>query len=118
MQGLHCVCTRMAVPSITPGTKRKRSGLVTRTMPVEIAQTSQSKGSPAKVLFGSVRKSPSQFVDVLDDDSYQMKQQRMASLDKIPFEADTSSSPANLDGSTFKVDLILNRLEVTFFECV
>jgi hypothetical protein len=76
-----------------PGQKRKRSGLVTRTMPAvdkmqTTTTTTQSKDSPSKVLSNSsiCTSSPCTSSEVEDDYSLHMKRQRMASLGKIRFE--------------------------------
>ncbi|KAH8966115.1 hypothetical protein BDL97_03G007500 [Sphagnum fallax] len=85
-----CFCERKHIPTVIPGAKRKRSGLVTRTMPVVKVQISQSKESLSKVLSSTVAASQCASIKVENDNSHHVKRQRMASLEKIRFEHGTS----------------------------
>jgi hypothetical protein len=98
LQKMVCLCERKHIPTVMPGAKRKRSGLVTRTMPVVKVQISQSKESLSKVLSSTVGASQCASIKVENDNSHHVKRQRMASLEKIRFEHGTSvASPKPQD---------------------
>jgi hypothetical protein len=90
LQNMACVCERKNIPTVMQGAKRKRSGLVTRSIPVDKVQTSEGKYSPSKVPLNSVNALPCTSTEAEDDNSHHVKRQRMGSLDKIRLEGGTS----------------------------
>jgi hypothetical protein len=90
LQNMACVCERKNIPTVMQGAKRKRSGLVTRSIPVDKVQTSEGKYSPSKVPLNSVNALPCTSTEAEDDNSHHVKRQRMGSLDKMRLEGGTS----------------------------
>jgi len=106
-----------------PGQKRKRSGLVTRTMPaVDKVQTTttQSKDSPSKVLSNSsiCASSPCTSSEVEDDYYLHMKRQRMASLGKIRFEGGTKVVAQSKPQETTTARVTVSLSDPPYFGCL
>ncbi len=107
LQKMVCLCERKHIPTVMPGAKRKRSGLVTRTMPVVKVQISQSEESLSKVLSSTVGASQCASIKVENDNSHHVKRQRMASLEKIRFEHGTSvASPKPQEKTLLAVSIL------------